>query len=162
MKQLCCLGFSCFLCFCHASCISGVNFFILHFLIQCMCLYAGVCMHMPQHVCGGQRITCRSWFAPSTKWVPGVQPRSSIMETGTFILWAILLTQDKLFLKKKYNPYSVPGNMCNILEWLGSSRVEVSFSSISLFVVSGWSPVLPHREHCLQNNCSQRVGTLWK
>lgn len=29
--------------------------------------------HMPDHVCGDQRIACLGWFSPPTVWVLGIE-----------------------------------------------------------------------------------------
>ena len=46
---------------------------IFHFfIITFYCVYVSWC------ICGGQRMTCRRWFSPSTIWVPGNKLRSSL------------------------------------------------------------------------------------
>lgn len=39
--------------------------------------FVSVCM------CGGQRTTCDSWFAPSTVWLPGIETRSQVVSLVT-------------------------------------------------------------------------------
>lgn len=45
-------------------------FYILFIQYGDACTFAQVCVHGPQRTCTAQRITCRSWFSPSTLQIP--------------------------------------------------------------------------------------------
>lgn len=36
-----------------------------------------MCVHVPQHTCGGQATACGSQFCPSTTWVLATNPKNS-------------------------------------------------------------------------------------
>lgn len=46
--------------------------------------YVCVSVHMPQCICGGQRVTCGSQFSPSALWVMRTELRSSSLAASAF------------------------------------------------------------------------------
>lgn len=55
----------------------------------CVCLSVFVCFHIPHHVCGSQRTTCRSRFFLSTTWGLGLELRSWDLAASTFAQGAV-------------------------------------------------------------------------
>ena len=69
----------------------GYIFFCLQvFDVPCFNFYF---LHVPLHICGGQRTACRSLFSPSILWVLGIEIRSSGLVASTFTLCTILLNK---------------------------------------------------------------------
>lgn len=43
----------------------------------------------PRLACGSQRTMCRNWFSPSTKWILGMELRSSVSGESRYLLSSV-------------------------------------------------------------------------
>lgn len=50
-----------------------IFFKMLYYFFVCMCVY--MCWYIPPCACRDQRTICRSWFFPSTTWLPRIDLR---------------------------------------------------------------------------------------
>lgn len=64
-----------------------------------------ITFYLFQGTCQGTQVqgtAFRSWFSPSTLWVPGIEPRSSGLAVRAFTQRAISLVQNLLFQKNVF------------------------------------------------------------
>lgn len=66
----------------------------------CMCVCACVHVHVQDAHVGFRGTNSRSWFCPSTMWVPGVDLRWSGLVANTYICWAISVAHICSFLRQ--------------------------------------------------------------
>lgn len=83
-----------------------------------------------QHVSGGQRTACESWFCPSTILVLRIKLRFSCSMASTLILWVVLAA---LMLSTRIKIFS---EIWNIHGWNEKSHTEIEIHWIYVQLVS--------------------------
>lgn len=65
------------------ACVSVSVCIYIYMHISFTCIYICTCKRFT-HVCGCQRVIYRSWFSPSTFWIPGIKLRPLVLVASTF------------------------------------------------------------------------------